>query len=234
VWATLGEPRTSAELEHSGLDWVVLDCQHGHFDDQAVRASLSLRRERVVPVLVRVRSNDAGLIGRALDAGADGVVVPLVESAEAAEAAVAAAHYPPRGMRSWGPLPGLERTDGENGAPPRPLVMVMVETARGLEQVERIAATPDLALLLVGPNDLALSLGTDVDAMIADDRPGAPLPRIVRAAREAGVVPAAFGATVERAAGMAGLGFEWVVAALDIDLLAEGGAIGKRVRDRLS
>ncbi|MDQ1512795.1 MAG: 4-hydroxy-2-oxoheptanedioate aldolase [Microbacteriaceae bacterium] len=233
VWAMLGEPRTAAELERSGLDWVVLDAQHGHFDDRAVRETLSLRRERLVPVLVRVRANDAALIGRALDAGADGVIVPLVETAAEAEAVVAAASYPPRGSRSWGPLRGLERTDGADGGPPKPLIVVMVETAGGLAAVSAIAATPGLGMVLVGPNDLALSLGITVDALLADDRPDAPLPTVVRACRDAGVLPGAFGATVERAAVMARLGFEWVVAGLDTDLLASGGALARRVRERL-
>ena len=230
VWAMLGEPRTAAALERSGFDWVLLDQQHGHFDDRAVRETLSLRRDRRVPVLVRPRANDAGLIGRALDAGADGVILPLVESAAEAEAAVAAAHHPPRGGRSWGPLPGLERTDGEGGLPPRPFVGVMVETAAGLEDVAAIARTPDLDLVFVGPFDLSQSLGTTVDGLLTDDGPEAPLPRVVSAARDAGVVAGAFGATVERARAFAGLGFTFVVGALDTDLLANGTAITARIR----
>lgn len=233
VWAMLGEPRTTAELERSGLDWVVLDAQHGHFDDRAVRETLALRRERLVPVLVRVRDNDAGLIGRALDAGADGVIVPLVETAGQAEAAVAAASYPPSGSRSWGPLRGLERTDGVDGSAPEPLIVVMVETAGGLSAVDAIAATPGIDMVLVGPNDLALSLGTTVDALIADESPESPLRTVVGACRDAGVLPGAFGATEERAAGMARLGFEWVVAALDIDLLGFGATVARRIRERL-
>ena len=99
VWALLGEPRTAASLEHAGFDWVLLDQQHGHFDDRAVREAFEHRRERRVPMLVRPRANAVDLIGRALDDGADGVIVPLVESAAEAEAAVAAATWPPRGRR---------------------------------------------------------------------------------------------------------------------------------------
>ena len=116
VWATLGEPRTAAALAGSGLDWVVLDQQHGHFDDRAMRETYGLTPGRAVPLLVRVRANDAGLIGRVLDAGGDGVIVPLVDSAEEAAAAVAAAHHPPRGTRSWGFLPDTARTDGSRSS----------------------------------------------------------------------------------------------------------------------
>jgi 4-hydroxy-2-oxoheptanedioate aldolase len=225
VWAMLGEPRTTAALEGAGFDWVLLDQQHGHFDDAAMRATFAVRGERRVPMLVRPRANAADLIGRAMDAGADGVIVPLVESAAEAEAAVAAASYPPRGIRSFGPLPGLEPA-----APAKPFVGVMVETATGLADVARIAAVPDLDLVFVGPFDLSLTLGTTVDALLADDAPDAPLPRIVAACREAGVRAGAFGATEERARRFLELGFTDVVAALDTSVLAAGAAIADRVR----
>ncbi|HEV7622852.1 MAG TPA: aldolase/citrate lyase family protein [Amnibacterium sp.] len=233
AWASLGEPRTAAALETSGLDWVVLDMQHGHFDDRAVRETLALRRERRVPLLVRVRANDPGLIGRALDAGADGVIVPLVDSAEDAEAAVAAASYPPRGVRSWGPLPGLERTDGSGGRPPQPFVAVMVETAQGLAAVDDIAAVDGLDMVFVGPFDLSLRLGTTVDALLADSGADAPLPRVVAACHGAGVLAGAFGPSVERATALARLGFSHVVVALDTDLLAGGATLAARVAERL-
>ena len=230
VWSLLGEPRGAALLEGSGFDWVLLDQQHGHFDDRAVRETLVLRGERRVPLLVRPRTNDAGLIGRALDAGADGVIVPLVSSAAEAEAAVASASYPPRGNRSWGPLPGLERTDGADGRPPRPFVGVMIETAEGLADVDAIAATPDLDLVFVGPFDLSQSLGTTVDDLLADDSTDGPLGRVLAAARAAGVLAGAFGATVDRARAFARHGFTFVVGALDTDLVAGGAAITDRIR----
>ena len=225
VWALLGEPRTAALLEHAGFDWVLLDQQHGHFDDRAVRETFERRGEHRVPVLVRPRANAVDLIGRALDDGADGVIVPLVDSAEEAEAAVAAAHWPPRGRRSSGPLPFLAPADGF-----RPFTGVMVETAAGLADVTRIAATPDLDLVFVGPFDLSLSLGTTVDALLADDSPDSPLRRVVAACGEAGVTAGAFGATVPRARRFLELGFTFVVAALDTSVLAAGGSIAEQVR----
>ncbi|WP_253908639.1 aldolase/citrate lyase family protein, partial [Arthrobacter sp. H41] len=89
VWVTLGDARTAAELEHTGFDWLGLDAQHGHFDDRSLRDLFALRRDPLATVLVRVAANDPTLIGRALDAGADGVIVPLIDTAEHAEAAVA-------------------------------------------------------------------------------------------------------------------------------------------------
>ena len=233
-WASLGEPRTAAALETSGLDWVVLDMQHGHFDDRAVRETLALRRERRVPLLVRVPANEAAAIGRVLDAGADGVIVPLVDTARDAEAAVAAASYPPRGTRSWGPLPGLERTDGPDGRPAQPFVAVMVETAEGLDAVGPIAAVDGVDMVFVGPFDLSLRLGTTVDALLADTAADAPLPRILAACRDAGVLAGAFGPGVDRTRALVGLGFTRVVLALDTDLLAAGGALAATVRQGLA
>jgi 4-hydroxy-2-oxoheptanedioate aldolase len=230
VWAMLGEPRTAAALEHAGFDWLVLDAQHGHFDDRTVRETLTLRREHRVPLLVRTRANDAGLIGRALDAGADGVVVPLVQSAAEAEAAVSAASYPPRGIRSWGPLPGLERVDSPTGGPPAPFVAVMVETAQGLADIEAIARTPGLDLVFVGPFDLSLSLGTTVDGLLGDDGDASVLQRILAACEAAGVAAGAFGASVPRARRFVELGFTWVIAALDTGVLDAGGRIADEVR----
>ena len=79
VWATLGDVRMTAALEGLGFDWVGIDAQHGHHDDRSVRDILSLRREPKATILVRVAANDPTLIGRALDAGADGVIVPTGE-----------------------------------------------------------------------------------------------------------------------------------------------------------
>ncbi|HEY8317992.1 MAG TPA: aldolase/citrate lyase family protein [Amnibacterium sp.] len=216
VWATLGEPRTAAALTGSGLDWAVLDQQHGHFDDRAMREAYGLTTGRSVPLLVRVRANDAGLIGRVLDAGGDGVIVPLVDSAEDAARAVAAAHHPPRGTRSWGFLPDTARTDRV------PFVAVMIETAEALAAVEEIAAVPGVDMLFVGPFDLSLRLGTTVDALLADSGADAPLPRVLAAAAKAGLIAGAFGAEPARAAVLASLGFSWVIVTTDAGLLAAG------------
>jgi 4-hydroxy-2-oxoheptanedioate aldolase len=203
--------------------WVGVDAQHGHFDDAAVRGLFALRREPSAPVLVRVAANDPALIGRALDAGADGVVVPLVQGAEQAEAAVAAAHYPPRGARSWGPLPGTRDPAGGAASAPRPLCAMMVETAPAIAEVRAIAAVPDLDMVFVGPFDLALALGRDVDELLADTSADAPLPTIVRACREAGVLAGAYAGSPERAAALRAQGFSWIAVTTDTGVLQLGG-----------
>ncbi|MFW3386107.1 UNVERIFIED_CONTAM: aldolase/citrate lyase family protein [Kocuria sp. CPCC 205274] len=234
VWATLGDARTVLALERAGFAWVGVDAQHGHFDDAAVRGLFALRREPAAPVLVRVAANDPALIGRALDAGADGVVVPLVQDAAQAEAAVAAAHYPPRGARSWGPLPGTRDPAAGVASVPRPLCAVMVETEPAVAAVRAIAAVPDLDMVFVGPFDLALALGRDVDELLADTSQDAPLPTIVRACREAGVLAGAYAGTPERAAALRAQKFSWIAVTTDTGVLQLGGEAARAALARPS
>lgn len=234
VWAALGDARTTLALERAGFGWVGLDAQHGHFDDASLRGFFALRHEKSAPVLVRVAANDLTLIGRALDSGADGVIVPLVQDAQQAEAAVAAALYPPRGTRSWGPLPGTGAHPGGSESMPRPLCAVMVETARAVADVGVIAATPDLDMVFVGPFDLALALGVDVDELLADTDEGAPLPTVVRACREAGVLPGAFAGSPERAAALRVHGFSWIAVTTDSGVLRLGSEAARAAVPRPS
>ena len=130
VWCRLGEPRTTVRIASSGVDWLCLDAQHGAFDDAAVVATmqaLAVLRERP-PIAVRVAELSDALIGRALDAGADVVIVPMVETVAQAEAAVRAAHYPPVGRRSWGPMAGLWGAVAPTPAEARCELWVMIET----------------------------------------------------------------------------------------------------------
>lgn len=234
VWATLGDARTTLALERAGFAWVGVDAQHGHFDDAAVRGLFALRHEPSAPVLVRVAANDPVLIGRALDAGADGVVVPLVQDAEQAGAAVAAAHYPPRGVRSWGPLPGSRDPAGGVADAPRPLCAVMVETASAVAGVRSIAGVPDLDMVFVGPFDLALALGRDVDELLADTAEDAPLPVIVRACREAGILAGAYAGSPERAAALRAQGFSWIAVTTDTGVLQLGAEAARALPARSS
>jgi 4-hydroxy-2-oxoheptanedioate aldolase len=153
-WATIPSPLTAEIAAATGADYVVVDQQHGAVDPTAMVAmSQAIQLGGAAP-LVRVARNDPWLIGHALDLGALGVIVPMVESAEEAARAVAACRYAPAGIRSIGVLRGAPAD-----APEPPLCLVMIETRAGLDAVESIAATPELDGIYVGPSDLALSLG---------------------------------------------------------------------------
>lgn len=163
-WLTLDSPVLIERMAGCGYDYVVLDSQHGEFDGRAQAAGLIAIDAAAAAVgLVRVESNDPAPIGHALDSGAAGVIVPLVNSAADAAAAVAAARYPPDGIRSFGPLRSSLRIGPDPAvANSSVLVLAMIETAAGLVNVEEIAATPGLDGVYIGPSDLSLGLGAAV------------------------------------------------------------------------
>jgi 4-hydroxy-2-oxoheptanedioate aldolase len=225
VWALASDPDRAAALTRLGFDWVALDAQHGQFDDRAMQRVFTARRDDSVPVHVRVRSRDAGLIGRTLDVGAAGVIVPMVNSAGQARDVVAAAMYPPLGIRSWGPFLGASdratRAPHEANAEVR--IAVMIETAEAVENVDEIAGVQGVDTLFVGPFDLAIALGVPLDDLLADTSPTSPLARILSAAERHGIVAGAFAGTPERARTLGALGFTFVAIATDA-LLLEAGA----------
>ncbi|NAZ87672.1 HpcH/HpaI aldolase family protein [Kineococcus indalonis] len=224
AWSSLASPGAVGTLARSGLDWVVLDAQHGEHDDRSLRECLREAGDGAARLLVRPGRLDVQEVGRALDAGAAGVVVPMVSTPEQARTAARACRYAPAGERSWGPHALLS---GRDPVPPARadagvLCAVMVETREGLADVAAIAAVEGVDVVLVGPFDLSLDLGTDVDALLAADAPDDPLPTVVRACTEHGAVPGAFGVGGERAERLRELGFRFVAATSDTELLAAG------------
>jgi 4-hydroxy-2-oxoheptanedioate aldolase len=218
-WITLDSPVLAERLSGLGYDYVVLDAQHGELDGRAQRAGLtSVDAAGGSVALVRVEANDPTPIGRALDLGAAGVIVPLISSAADAAAAVAATRYPPLGTRSYGPL----RSDLRIGPAPAEanasvLVLAMIETADGLAHVEEIAATPGLDGIYIGPADLSLGLGASVpgDPAVADAFADA-LGRIRRACETNGIVAGIHTAAGAVAAQRLSDGFTVVTVAHDV------------------
>lgn len=226
VWCTLGEPRTTAQIARSGFAWVGLDAQHGAFDDATLTATMATLAVAApaVPVAVRVAELSDAAIGRALDLGADAVVVPMVETVEQAERAVRAAHYPPRGRRSWGPMSGLWGGTAPAVTAAEPEVWAMLETPDGVRAAEQVLAVPGVSAVFVGPFDLSIGLGTELDALLAADDAADALPAIVAAARRAGKQTGAFAGDLARADRLRALGFDRVAVVTDATLLAHGAA----------
>jgi len=152
---------TAQILAYAGFDWLCVDMQHGLSGYTELRSMIQAVRPTGLPVLARLSSNTGAEIMRALDLGADGVIVPLVGSAEEAAAAVSACRYPPDGVRSWGPSgASVGRPNYSTEGANRDVVcLVMIETGDGLANADEIAAVPGLDGIYVGPNDLGLSLG---------------------------------------------------------------------------
>lgn len=195
-WCSLPNPISIERLAGLGFDYLCLDQQHGVIGYDALVGALVAvdaaggRRtpaERTAAI-VRVPVLDRGDIGRALDAGADAVIVPMIETLQEAEAAALACRYAPAGQRSWGPVrSGLRIGPEPRVADGSVACIVMIETARAVEQVEAIAAVPGVDALYVGPADLSLSLGAPtprVEDRLASFEPS--IARVVAAARTAG------------------------------------------------
>ncbi|TDE00156.1 HpcH/HpaI aldolase family protein [Jiangella asiatica] len=159
AWCSSPSAVVAETLAATGYDYVCADLQHGAVDyPDAVHMLQAIWGQGATPI-ARVPANDPATIGRILDAGALGVVVPLVSTPEEAARAVAACRYPPTGGRSFGPVRAATVMGSRDPHDLDQVVCaVMVETREGLERVDEIAATPGLDAIYVGPADLSLAL----------------------------------------------------------------------------
>jgi 4-hydroxy-2-oxoheptanedioate aldolase len=192
-WSVMDCPVSTEWLAHIGWDYIALDLQHGLIGYAGMVAGLTAIDAARGPVgLVRVEANDPTAIGRALDAGAAGVIVPLVNTAEEAANAVAAAAYPPKGIRSYGPMRAQLRIGPLPATADRDtVVLVMIETPQGLANVEEICAVPGLDGIYVGPSDLRLAVGgAHSQDPAVDDEFEAALLQTRQAAATAGIAAA--------------------------------------------
>jgi len=222
-WIIGPTPLGPEEFARAGYDYVGFDAQHGYLDDADIAGIL--RRIEHVPIgtVVRLPNADAAPIGRVLDAGADAVVIAMVESADEAAAAVAATRYPPAGIRSFGPLrAGL----GHNPASveSRVSVFAMIETAAALSDLDSICAVDGLTGIYIGPADLAISVGAEV---VGATRHPAVLDAVVRshrAAAGAGLVTGIHAGDGKTGRAMARLGFQMITLASESQALRRGAA----------
>ena len=160
LWCSVGDPLLAEALGASGATYVCVDMQHGAAHDGNLVSMLQAVAVGGAIPIVRVVENDPGLIMKALDAGASGVVVPLVETAAEAARAVAACRFPPYGTRSYGPFRAAMHAGTSDPAElSRVACIAMVETRTGLDNLDEIAATDSLTGIYVGPSDLSLGLG---------------------------------------------------------------------------
>lgn len=183
----------------TGFDYVYVDQQHGVFDDVELLTLLQAIASAGAAPLTRVPVNRASLIHKSLDFGAAGVIVPLVETAADAAYALAACRYPPGGNRSYGVLrPGVVHDHGSATAY-QPACIVLVESAKGIENLDEIART-GVDAIMVGPHDLALSLGLSPHAGPEEVKLKFAIDQVLSVCLEHGIV-AGIGASSGREAG---------------------------------
>ncbi len=207
-------------------DFIVIDTQHG-VDLGQVNPSLFTNMAWYgVPGLVRVESIDNGRIGRALDLGAAGIIVPLVDTPADAEAAVLATRHAPRGTRSYGMQTRRVGVSDET-----PYVVIQVETAAALENIDAIASVEGVDALYIGPADLGLGLGgipaPDVLEVFDGTHPNAGVlsdafASVVAAARANGILPGLHTGTGASSARAVAEGFAMTSVAADLGLIGSG------------
>jgi 4-hydroxy-2-oxoheptanedioate aldolase len=215
----------SAELiSAKGVDYVCVDQQHGVCDyHDMVEMARGIDARGSVP-LTRVPANEGWVIGKSLDAGAQGVIVPLVNNRREAAAAVAACRYPPKGERSNGParaalvMGSRDMKVTGDGV----LCFVMIETREGLEKVDEIASTPGLDGIYIGPSDLAISLGLGPGLDRDEPEHVAAVAKILAACQQHKIVPGIHTGSARSAKNFAAKGFRLVTFGGDAGLLRAG------------
>jgi 4-hydroxy-2-oxoheptanedioate aldolase len=225
-WLTIPSSASAEVMAHAGFDWLCIDMQHGLIDySSAVPMLQAISTTSTVPI-VRVPWNEPGIIMKSLDAGAYGVIVPMVNSRAEAEAAAGACRYAPRGYRSYGPLRAsiYAGRDYFDHADDTILCICMIETKQALENLDEILSTPGVDACYVGPADLSVSLGLpprpDHEGGVFTEA----LESIVAACRKHGVVPGAHAANPVIARKRIEQGFQFLEVCADADAMARTAA----------
>ena len=225
-WCVLGSPLAAELMARIGFDWVCVDTQHGVMGHEQTVAMLTALSVTGTPAFVRVAGNEGHLISRVLDAGAQGVIVPMINSAEEARRAVSACRYAPDGQRSWGPIRASLGVVGYNPeiGNRRVICAVMVETAAGVEAVESIVEVPGVDAVYVGPNDLTISYGKPPSSGLGDRESKAVIARIAQACNRHGVVAGIHCPDVETALAWRDVGYRMFTVATDGLFVQQGAA----------
>ncbi len=218
----LGSPLSGELISPLGFDFIIVDTQHGSWADE--RAMLALRGiglGSAVP-MARVRRNDYGLIGRLLDMGAMGIVVPMVNNAEDAEAAVFATRYPPQGGRSIGPFgTGFLGPDYDDWADDEIFLAVQIETAEGAKNAEEIMAVEGIDGCWIGPGDLSRFMRLDLGTPEGKTAHTAAIRGIIEVCRKTGKIPGISMGTAPDAQRWIGEGCLFVTAGVDSKWVVE-------------
>ena len=223
-WLSVDSPYLAEVVSHSGFDCITVDLQHGMFDlGGAIGLLQGIALGEAVP-MARTSKLDAAIIGKLLDAGAQAVICPTVDTAAEAAEFVAMCRYPPQGVRSYGPARAHLGVGSDYVTSARPMTWAMIESAPAMENLEEIAATEGLDALYVGPNDLALALGAAAGTVVPPPVVLEAMALIVATAHRHGLRAGSFCSNGEVARQMAALGFDLVTPGNEVSLLRSAAA----------
>lgn len=223
-WLTIPDSFGAEVMAHQGWDALTIDMQHGLIDVQRMVSMLqAISTTATVPV-VRVPWLEPGVLMKALDAGAYGVICPMISTREEAQRLVSYTHYAPMGTRSFGPIRAslYAGADYAREADRTIVAFAMIETAQALENLDAILSVEGLDAIYVGPSDLSLALGCrpvfdDVEPKVAQA-----IEHIVARAQAHGVVAGVHCGRADVARARVALGYRFVTVCSDTRLLAAG------------
>lgn len=228
AWCGLPEPGIAGLLaREAGFGCVVLDMQHGAIDFLAATRAIPLVAAAGKPCVPRIPVGEFGTASRLLDAGASGIIAPMINNVADAEAFAGAVKFPPVGVRSWGPHPALTLTGLQ---PPAYFgtantflkTFAMIETREALDAIDAILAVDGIDAIFIGPSDLSIGLsnGQTLDPMGAEVN--AAIDHALARARAGGRMAGIYAPTGERADDFARRGYDLVAVGSDVAFLRAG------------
>jgi 4-hydroxy-2-oxoheptanedioate aldolase len=228
AWLTLNSPLLIELIGEAGWDCITIDQQHGLGGNEVLLQCLTAARASGLPSIVRVAENDPGLIGRALDAGAQGIMCPLIDTVEDAEAFIQAVKFPPRGQRSWGPYRARLDYEGDyfTTANGWTIACPQIETKGALDQLDDILALRGLDMVCLGPNDLSVALTGRLDIHAAEVKEAITL--VLSKCREKSVMALIFANDVTYAKPLVAAGWDVVAVGTDAGWFTKAAAEMKR------
>ena len=239
-WCSIGNSFTAEIMAAQGFDSLTVDMQHGALDYSALLPMVQAMRASGATLLARVPWNEPGIIMKALDAGAYGIICPMVNTAQDAARFVSYLRYPPLGQRSFGPT-RVSFAAGPNyggEANDNMIALAMIETAEAMANLDAIAATPGLDGLYIGPADLTISLsGGRLAAGFDREEPEMvdAIQRILAACKTNGIAAGLHCGTPDYAARAIGWGFNLTTVGSDARFLAAAaGGVVTRFRELTS
>src|SRR6187455_2216969 len=223
-WLAIPNSFSAETMAHQGWDSLTIDLQHGVVDYQAMVTMLqAISTTEAVPV-VRVPWLEPGILMKALDAGAYGVICPMVNSRVDAQNLVAWTHYAPRGTRSFGPVRALlyGGADYPQHANDTIVTLAMIETAKALDNLDDILSVEGLDAIYIGPSDLSLSLGCVPTMDDVEPKAAQAIEHIIARARHHGVVAGIHNAGTDSAVRRQAMGYQFITVSSDARLIAAG------------
>ena len=223
-WLSIGNSFSAEVMARQGFDALCVDLQHGTTELAGLVPMLQAISQTDTAPVVRVPWNDPAIIMKVLDLGAMSVIVPLVSTAEEAARAVAACRYPPDGIRSSGPIRAIQYAGADYlaEADKEIVVIAMVETKLGLDNLDAICATPGLDAIYIGPSDLSFALGLPPKMDNTDPLHLATCDKIRDTAHRHGKKACMHCVSAAFAAGAIKRGFDLVMLTSDINCMVAG------------